>query len=43
MPEKLAECCKDMTVQEIADTLMASSHGVADPLMVAAYLKSKAG
>jgi hypothetical protein len=39
---KLSQTCKDMSVQEIADTLMMSKHagGIVDPLAVAAYIKT---
>jgi hypothetical protein len=39
---KLAEACKDMSTQEIAQALAASRHGesLEDPLAVAALIKS---
>lgn len=45
MSEKLIEVCKGLSVQEIADAVMASRHGatVNDPMALAAYLKLQAG
>ena len=41
---QLAQAASEMTVEQIADALMASRHGssIDDPMMVAAFIKNAA-